>query len=271
MTGRIRLALVMAVILLVLIMISVHSNPHRRTTLPERMFLELIGTVQAGASGASRFVESIWLDYFYLVDLRQENLMLHGQMGKLTGELAARQEAEITNRRLTRLLSFTGQYDFPFIGARIVAKDPEPWFETMTIGRGTKDGVRVGMPVIADGGVVGRIVTVSRDYSQVLLVIDYNSAIDAVVRRSRVRGILSGRSEKVCSFNYILKNDDVEKDDIIVTSGMDGIFPKGLNIGSVTRINKSGQDIFMEVDVLPSVDFAAIEEVLVILTEQAPF
>jgi rod shape-determining protein MreC len=105
----------------------------------------------------------------------------------------------------------------------------------------------------------------------VLLIIDYNSSVDAVVQRNRVRGILAGRSEKSCRLRYVLKNDDVVRGDVVVTSGRGGIFPAGLMLGRVTGVKKTGHEIFMDVDVAPAVDFDALEEVLVVLTEPQPF
>jgi rod shape-determining protein MreC len=95
--------------------------------------------------------------------------------------------------------------------------------------------------------------------------------VDAFIQRSRVRGILAGRSEEECSFKYALKNDDVAVDDLVVTSGMGGVFPKGLPLGTVIDINRSGQDIFTEIEVQPAVNFNHLEEVLIILAEQADF
>ena len=104
-----------------------------------------------------------------------------------------------------------------------------------------------------------------------LLVIDYHSTVDAMVRRSRVRGTVAGRSEEKCDLKYVLKNDDLKEGDILVTSGLAGAFPRGLPLGTVTRVNKTKKGIFLEVEVLPTVDFNKLEEVLVVLTEQPPF
>ena len=129
----------------------------------------------------------------------------------------------------------------------------------------------MGMPAVTAEGVVGRVVETSPRFAQILLAIDYNSAIDVFVQRSRVRGILAGRSERNCSLKYVLKNDDVVKGDVIVTSGMGGMFPRGLRLGAVTQVNSMSQDIFLEIEVAPQVNFHQLEEVLIILTEHAPF
>jgi rod shape-determining protein MreC len=127
------------------------------------------------------------------------------------------------------------------------------------------------MPVVSDLGVVGRVVDLSPHFSRVLLVIDYHSAVDAMVRRSRVRGTVAGRSEEKCELKYVLKNDDLKEGDVLITSGLAGAFPRGLPLGTVTRVNKTKKGIFMDVEVLPSIDFNQLEEILVLLTEQPPF
>jgi rod shape-determining protein MreC len=271
MSWHIRLIILVALVVLVLVTVSVNSDPRQRSSGPERMILQVVASLQQGVSGSARGVEGFWRSYFYLVNLRQENRELSKSLALANQRIVELNEHILANQRLRNLLNFADGRNFPFIGANVVAWDPGPWFKSINIDRGAEDGLRIGMPVISDQGVVGRVVDVAPNFAKVLLIIDFNSAIDAFVQRSRVRGILAGRSEKNCALKYALKNDDVVRGDLIVTSGLGGVFPRGLPLGRVTRVNKTGQDIFLEIDVTPMTEFNRLEEILVILTERAPF
>ncbi|MFH1091153.1 MAG: rod shape-determining protein MreC [Pseudomonadota bacterium] len=267
MNGRRSAAVLVSLVILVLVTVSFNSDPRRRLSLPGKLILEAVAAGQKGVFVASRALEDFWRNYFVLVGLRQENEELKQLLARTKARVNDLREEGQTNRRLSKLLNFTQDYPGTYLGARVVGWDPGPWFKTMTIDRGSQDGVRAGMPVVSFEGVVGRVVEVSANYAKVLLVIDYNSSVDALIQRTRVRGIVAGRSEKTCSLKYIRRNEDVVRGDSIVTSGRAGIFPRGYLLGTVGRIKRSGHDIFLEIEVLPAVDFDRLEEVLVLLTE----
>jgi rod shape-determining protein MreC len=258
-------------IILVLVTVSVNSDPTKGASLPDKVLLEVVGRLQQAFTGSARAVESVWRGYFYLVNQHEENQRLETTVGLLRSQINDLKEAKLANQRLANILKFKAGRDFPYVGADVVSWNPNSWFKTITIDRGSQDGVASGMPVISHQGMVGRVVEVSPGYSRVLLIIDYNSSVDAYVQRSRVRGILAGRSERKCIFKYALKNDDVQRGDVIVSSGMSGAFPKGLPLGRVSRVKATGQDIFLEIDVTPAADFDHLEEVLVVLTKQLPY
>ena len=121
------------------------------------------------------------------------------------------------------------------------------------------------MPVVIPEGITGLITEVSPSYSKVLLIIDQNSAVDALGQSTRARGIISGDPEGKCAFNYVLRKHDIQIGEIVVSSGLDGVFPKGLRIGAVSEVLKPSAGIFQKVVVTPFVDFEKLEEVLVIL------
>ena len=121
------------------------------------------------------------------------------------------------------------------------------------------------MPVVSPDGIVGQIVTASYEYAKVMLMTDRSSAIDALVQRNRARGIVEGETDETCLFKYVVRKAELEIGDVVVSSGLDGIFPKGLRIGAVSNISKVESSIFQEVKVTPFVDFGRLEEVLVIV------
>lgn len=153
------------------------------------------------------------------------------------------------------------------MAAQVIARDPTPWFRTVTINKGKADGLRKGMPVVIPEGVVGQVVATTGGYARVLLIIDPNNAVDALVQRSRARGVVSGGPGGACQFKYVLRKEDVRLGDTLVTSGLDRVFPKGFRVGMVSGLFRRHAGIFQEVTISPAVDFDKLEEVLVILTE----
>jgi rod shape-determining protein MreC len=140
------------------------------------------------------------------------------------------------------------------------------------IDRGTDDGLALGMAVLGGGGVVGQIFRVMGDYADVLLLTDRNSSVDVIVQRSRARGVLVGAGRKNFNlrFKYLSHVEDVNTGDLVITSGLDRVFPEGLSVGYVTNVTRSTVGIFQEAEVQPTVDFAKISEVIVLLTQKRP-
>ena len=139
-------------------------------------------------------------------------------------------------------------------------------FKSIIIDKGAHRGVVINMAVVNSEGVVGRVVSVSPHYSQVLLVTDQNCAIDGLVQGSRGRGMLKGNGSSECYFDYVIKTCEIKEGDAIVTSGLGGVFPKGLHLGRVKAVDDSPYKLFKDVRVIPAVDFNTLEEVLIILT-----
>jgi rod shape-determining protein MreC len=144
--------------------------------------------------------------------------------------------------------------------------DPSPWFRSIMIDKGFSDGIRKGFPVVVPEGVTGQIIEVTKHYSKVLLLTDRNSAVDSLVQKTRARGIIRGSSEQLLSFQYVLRKYEIHKGDTVISSGLDGVFPKGLRVGRVQDIVRKNSSIFQEVSVIPFVDFEKLEEVMVILS-----
>lgn len=233
--------------------------------------LELGGTIEHGVNSSATAIEDFWRGYFFLVNTKEENNALRNTVDTLKGSITRLREAQIANQRLTRLLNFKESSPLPIKGFRVIALDPEEWFKTIVISGGRSDGLKPGMPVATAAGVVGRIIETSPHYSKVLLMLDYNSSVDALIQRTRVRGVLSGRSRQTCRLKYLLKSEDVVQGDILVTSGFAGVFPKGLKLGTVSRVRKIQHDLFLEIEVNPAVNFNKLEEVLVILRKDNRF
>lgn len=235
-----------------------------------RLLLSFVAPFQdltSRALGASR---RLWQNYFQLVAVAQENERLKQQLEAAVERANQHREIELENERLRDLLGFKKTLAQPASAARIIAKDPSSWFNTVIINRGVADGLSKGLPAVTARGIVGQVVEVSTHQSKLMLIIDRNSAVDALVQRNRVRGVVKGSSQAECTLDYVMPEDDVRPGDSVVSSGFDGVFPKGIPIGTVSAVLGQGQDFFKEVRITPAVDVGKLEEVLIIL-QPRPF
>lgn len=202
--------------------------------------------------------------YIAFWGLREENERLKRRLMELEAERSRFLEAEATNRRLSALLELKSAIATASISATVIGNSASGWFRSVTIDKGSQDGLRKGMAVVTPLGVVGQVMAVASRSSKVLLLTDQNSAVDVVDQRSRAQGIVSGSLEEDAVMKYVKRSEDVQVGDRLITSGLDGIYPKGFPVGAVSRLNKKGYGLFQTVDVTLAADPSRIEEVQVI-------
>jgi len=208
-------------------------------------------------------VTNIWQDYMDLANVRQENIQLKEDIKKLRVEKFESAEAEIQNQRFKKLLDFKEVPSYPIVSANVIGGSPSLLrSEVVIVDRGSRDGISQGMPVASSEGIVGKVLTVGNKSSEILLITDPVSAIDAFVHRTRVRGIVKGAGGE-CTMEYIEQNSDISVGDKIISSGKEGFFPKGVIVGTVTNIETKGS--FLSAEVSPFVDLESLEEVVIIL------
>ncbi len=243
----------------------------RRSTYPisgGAVGILIMAPVQDAFISSARFVRQVWNNYFFLISTAETNDSLKADLRRLVAENNRCKEIELSNQRLRDLLDFHRQFDIQVSAAEVVARDPSGWFKTVIIDKGSADGVKKRMPVVVSAGVVGQVIDVSLYYSKVLLVTDRNSAVDGLCQRSRARGIVKGSDENdQCDFIYVLRTSDVSIGDTVISSGLDGIYPKGMPLGRVSGVIKKKCGMFQTVEVEPYVDFDRLEEVLVVLNQ----
>lgn len=225
----------------------------------------LIAPFQEAAATSVTFVEDIWNHYFSLVLVAKENDKLRKALGYADAEKNQWREMAIANYRLRKLLRFKKSTPNRVIAAEVIGRDPSSWFKSIIIDKGEADGIKKGLPVMVPEGIAGHITEVTSHYAKVLLIFDQNSAVDALIQRTRARGIVKGETTGKCHLKYVLQKHDIRVGDTVVSSGLDGVFPKGLRIGYVTEVVKRTTGIFQTVKVTPYFDFNKLEEVLVIL------
>jgi rod shape-determining protein MreC len=264
--------LILAGILLLtvnLIMLAVTTRRPAASGLG-RAVIAFVAPFQELATRAVKTIQDGWWNYFYLVSVSKENQRLLKELGESRQKMIQQSELELENQRLRELLGFKRSLPAPAIAAEIIGKDPSAWFKTVIIDKGSADGLRRGLPAVSSLGVVGQIIEVSARQSRLMLIIDRNSGADALVQRTRARGIVKGTSQDDCYLDYVLHADDVKVGDLVVSSGFDGVYPKGVLIGTVTAVDFKGGDFFKDVQITPAVDFDKLEEVLIILEPTPP-
>ena len=251
-------------ILIALLFFSLNVPHNREANIVERTVLSILSPILQPVSVISKSVEDIWYSYIQLIDTRRENMRLRGDIHTLNQRVLEGNEALLANQRLTRLLDMKEHVKEPTIAATVIGADAAPWFRTLVINRGSSDGIREGMAVIAADGVVGQTVKVTSATSRVLLLTDHASGIAATIQRSRARGVVKGKGEMLCSLEFTTREEDVKVGDTVITSGIGGVFLKGLPIGEVTMVKRGEYGIFQTVTIRPAVNIPHLEEVLVV-------
>lgn len=265
-----RLVLLSAILLTLTFIFFVSTLGSQRFGMLHKLVFEVSGPFQQVFSRATEYVYAFKDEYVELIGVREQNKRLWKELQETRAAANKNREALATNTRLQKLLDFKESTDVPMLATRIVGKDPSLWFRTVIIDRGSSDGVFKGMPVVNADGIVGQIITVSPNYAKVLLAIAPSSALDVLLQKSRVRGILKGTGSSTYRLDYVLKTVDVKEGDHVVTAGYGGLFPSGLPVGVVSRVIKKRRGMFLEIEVTPTVDFLTLEDLLIIEREK-PF
>jgi rod shape-determining protein MreC len=256
-----------AVILLLLtavVLMSLRVKERKGVNFMDALLLEICSPFQKASTFVVQEIQETFKKYLILGHLREENEMLKKRIADLQMENYQMKETVMSSERLQRLLQFREKIAPAMIAAEVIGQDPTSWFKSITINKGERDGIRKGMAVISPEGVIGQILKTSPRHSVVLLITDYNSAIDAIVRRTRAKAIVEGRGENRCLLKYLLRAEDVMVGDRVVTSGLSGNFPKGMMIGEIEKVDKKGLGIFQHAELVPSANFTKLEEVLII-------
>jgi rod shape-determining protein MreC len=260
---RILFIILLALSNIVLLSVSA-KHPYRSTGL-DRVIMAGIVPFQTSVTRVMLFSRRTWDHYFQLVGVREECDRLHAMLAASEMEKNRYIESALACRRLDELLEKNIGLPYRMLPALVTGLDPSGWFKTVIINKGTGDGVSKGMAVVATQGLVGHVVKAFDGSAMVLLIIDPTSAVDALVQRSRFRGIVAGETILSCRFKYLVRKADARIGDTVVSSGLDGVFPKGLRVGTISRIFDPRAGLFREATIRPFVDFARLEEVLVIL------
>ncbi|MBW1889594.1 MAG: rod shape-determining protein MreC [Deltaproteobacteria bacterium] len=263
-----KMAMIVGAIILIavnIIVLSVNSKRPAPSTGIGRFTISLVSPFQGIVSEAINSVKDIWKHYFLLVSVSKENAQLNRSLKQAEEKNNRLVEMELSHARLKRLFDFQGTLQKRVVAAEVIGRDPSPWFKTIIINKGSREGVERGMPVVIPEGIAGLVTDVARNYAKILLVIDQNNAVDALIQRTRARGIIKGEPSGRLMLQYVLRKHEIQVGDVVISSGLDGVFPKGIRIGFVREVNKPDSGIFQQLAVTPYADFEKLEEVLVVL------
>lgn len=246
------------------LLMSMDVKKRGKLSMLDEVLMDSASLAQRGTTSFYQLGKDVWFGYIYLTGLREENMRLRDEAAALKEQVNGMRETTLENQRLRELLAFKESTGYHTITARVIGTDPSSLFKTITIGKGSAGGIRKNMAVVTNDGVVGRVLSLSSTSAKVLLITDRNSNADAIIQRSRDRGIAEGREPDLLQLKYLPRSADVVEGDLIVTSGIGGVFQKGLVMGTVSRIDKKEGGIFQYVEISPVVNFSKLEEVLVI-------
>lgn len=251
-------------LILPLISINMQQNPLAQGWY-DRPFSFLASVTQTAFFSFSNGVRSNTALYLNLINIKKENQRLKEANLELLTRLEVQSELQKENDRLNALLEFKAKTKMELISARVMSRDLVSDHNTIHINKGTRDGLKAGQAVITVGGVVGHIFKPETFTSQVMLITDRYSVVDGIISRSRSRGIVEGKNTASCALRYVEKSEDVQVGDLVVTSGLDNIFPKGFPVAIVESVENKAYAVSLKVELKPVVDPDKVEEVFVIL------
>jgi rod shape-determining protein MreC len=251
-------------ILAALLFFSLNVPHNREANVLERSALGTFSPLFRPVARIGLAIEDVWDRYIRLVDTHDENMRLREDIRSLNQRVQEGNEAILANQRLEQLLDMKKTIKAPTVAASVIGEDVTSWFRTLVINRGSSSGIREGMAVVAADGVVGQTVKVAATTSRVLLLTDHASGIAATIQRSRARGVVKGKGEMQCALEFTTREEDVKVGDVVITSGIGGVFIKGLPIGEVTMVKRGEYGIFQTVAIRPAVNLPHLEEVLVV-------
>ena len=246
-------------------LISINMQQSRlRQGWYDRPFSFMGSATQSGFFAFSDAIRSNTSLYLNLVNIKKDNLSLKSQNQELMARLESMAEMQKETERLNQLLDFKSKTKMELVAARVMSKDLVSDHKTLLINKGTQNGLKAGQAVITVGGVVGYVFRPEAWTSQILLITDRYSVVDGLIARSRARGIVEG-AVTGCALRYVEKSEDVKVGDLVITSGLDNIYPKGFPVATVESVEDKSYAVSLKVELKPVVDPDKVEEVFVIL------
>ena len=257
-----------AAILLHVVLISAQVNTESGLPVLQVVTFGSFSEVQRGTMAVIDGVRGMWSGYVALQQVQEENAALKQELQTMQVRLQQeRAEAQRTDN-LRQLLELRDRANLDTVAAEVIAGPASPDFQTVTIDKGSSESLATDMAVISPAGVVGRVILPSRRAAKVQLLIDINAAAGAMIERTRVQGVVMGVGDGTLKMQYVPGTADVKTGDLVVTSGIDGIYPKGFVIGTIDHTDR-GVGAYHEIVIRPAVDFARLEEVLIVRTPPA--
>jgi rod shape-determining protein MreC len=246
------------------------SRRAREPNVVDRLALAMTAPVQRAAVASIDGMVNAWQQYVSLRSVRREVGQLQAENAQLRENVVGLAEARAENERLRRLIHYEEGNPGPKVVARVLGINPDPNRLTLRIDRGEGDGVRRGQAVVTADGVVGQVLRATASAADVLVAFDPNCRLGGRIQRTRARVGVSGAGEdQALKLEYLLRSEDLEEGDLVLTSGTDGVYPPGLVVGRVTGVQRQTSGMFLNAGILPAVNFTRVEEVVVLAPQPA--
>jgi rod shape-determining protein MreC len=266
--GKYFISFLAGIIIFSLVLMTVNARYSKSNLFFESIVVRFFSPIQNLFASATDSISDVFDHYLFLVEVSKENdrlLLGLDRLSKKNNELLERNKLL---ERSANLTEFTGEDERPFVIAKVIGYDATQWSKVIFINRGTDHKVEKNLSVVTDAGVVGHVIHASLKSSKVLLITDSRSAVDSLFQETRKSGITVGTGEDICEMKFVPISAKVSVGDKVVSSGLGGVFPKGLMVGTVVDIVKQDHELFQGIRVATSVDLSSVEEVVVLLSGQ---
>lgn len=247
--------------------VSVEAPPVEKATFFEKFMIDTLSPIQNGITSFRHGFVSFFDDYLLNVKASKENRDLKKTIGELKEKMFTFTEIEKENLRLKELMQFGKEISRKRVLAQIVSWDASSDFRTIRINKGAKDGIKLQSTVVTADGLVGYIYRLTKNFADIMTILDSNNKIDGIIERTRSHGIVEGVSKDRCIMKYVSRTEPIVLNDLVITSGLGNIYPKGIKIGEISRIERESFGIVQKVEISPTVEFSKLEEVVVLIAE----
>ncbi|MEG6614883.1 rod shape-determining protein MreC [Peptococcaceae bacterium 1198_IL3148] len=266
--------LLVVFIVIVLIVINMTTLSRSAQTPLEVAVKDSLAPLQKVTMGISSSIKENISFIGSLGHLKEENQALKDEIRKLKSELNQVEEYKVQNRQFKELLNYreATAENYQLMSATVIGRDPGNWFGTITLNRGAADGVERDMAVVVPEGLVGRVVAVSNQTAEVLLITDPRSGVGSQVQQSRVPGVVEGiaNSTGVVRMVHLPKNEQVKNNQVVISSGVGGVYPSGIRIGKIFSVEDDPAGLFKIATIKPFVNFNVLENVFIVKTVYKP-
>jgi rod shape-determining protein MreC len=240
----------------------------QKTSIAERVIIDLMAPVQSLTTGVQEGISSYIEHYVANLNASKENKTLKTKISDLQNEVFSYQEAIKESDRLRELINYGDQLERKKIVARVVSWDSADDYKVVRINKGLKNGIKLQSVVTSAEGLVGYVYRLTDHFADVITILDANNRVDGVVERLRSHGIVEGYSRGRCIMKYVNRTEPIILNDTVLTAGLGNVYPKGLKIGYISRIERESYGITQHVEITPLVNFSKLEEVLVLVHEE---
>jgi rod shape-determining protein MreC len=263
---RVKVVLHIIVLSVALYSVAVREKAVLDSSPFERMIINSVASLQQGITGVSGVILTLMEDYVGNINASKRNRHLSNKVHDLEQEIFYLDELKRENQRLKRLLKFGEEIKHQKVLARVVSWDATSEFKTLRINKGLKDGVSLQSPVVTAEGLVGYIYRLTEHFADVLTILDGNNRVDSMIQRTRTHGIIEGFQKGRCLMKYVERTATVILNDLVITAGMGNIYPKGIRVGKISRIEQENYGILQKIEITPAVNFNRLEEVAVLVS-----